>query len=89
MRHIVEQLKAARDFQRFVDDLSGGTGAGWFRIVKTPQQAREVIRHLAVPQQRSSMAEEMIYQTFIARSDDMAELQAARAEDRAPVFTGS
>lgn len=44
MRHIVEQLKAARDFQRFVDSLSGGPGTGWFRIVTTPQQAREVIR---------------------------------------------
>ena len=55
----------------------------------TVKLARQVIRHLAVPQQRASMADEMIYQTFIARSDDMAELRAARAEDRAPVFTGS
>jgi microsomal dipeptidase-like Zn-dependent dipeptidase len=44
MLHIVEQLKAARDFERFIDDRSGGTGQGWFRIVTTPQQAREVIR---------------------------------------------
>ena len=44
MLHIVEQLKAARDFQRFVDDMSGGPGQGWFRIVTTPQQARDVIR---------------------------------------------
>jgi enoyl-CoA hydratase len=55
----------------------------------TVKLAREVIRHLAVPQQRASMADEMIYQTFIARSDDMAELRAARAEDRTAVFTGS
>jgi enoyl-CoA hydratase/carnithine racemase len=55
----------------------------------TVKLAREVIRHLALPQQRASMADEQIYQTFIARSDDMAELRAARAEDRAPVFTGS
>ena len=45
--------------------------------------AREVIRHLALPQIRASMTDEMIYQTFINRSDDMAELRAARAEDRA------
>lgn len=45
MLHIVEQLKAARDFQRFVDDQSGGPGQGWFRLVSTPQQAREVIRN--------------------------------------------
>ena len=28
------------------------------------------------------MADEMIYQTFISRSDDMAELRAARADER-------
>ena len=55
----------------------------------TVKMAREVIRHLAVPQLRSSMADEMIYQTFINKSDDMAELRAARAEEREPRFTGS
>lgn len=44
MRYIVEQLKAARDFERFIDEQSGGIGQGWFRIVDTPQHAREVIR---------------------------------------------
>jgi len=53
------------------------------------KMAREVIRHLAQPQVRASMADEMIYQTFINRSDDMAELRAARAEDRPPRYTGS
>lgn len=53
------------------------------------KMAREVIAHLARPQIRTSMADEMIYQTFISRSDDMAELRAARAEDRPPRFTGS
>jgi enoyl-CoA hydratase len=55
----------------------------------TVKMAREVIRHLAQPQIRQSMADEMIYQTFISRSDDMAELRAARAEHRDPRFTGS
>jgi enoyl-CoA hydratase len=55
----------------------------------TVKMAREVIRHLAVPPIRASMADEMIYQTFINRSDDMAELRAARAEERPPHFTGS
>jgi len=55
----------------------------------TVKMAREVIRHLAQPQLRSSMADEMIYQTFINRSDDMAELRAARADERPPRFTGS
>jgi enoyl-CoA hydratase len=51
--------------------------------------ARRVIQHLAEPEVRSSMAEELIGQTFISRSDDMAELRAARAEDRPPRYTGS
>jgi enoyl-CoA hydratase/carnithine racemase len=55
----------------------------------TVKMAREVIRHLSVPQIRASMVDEMIYQTFISRSDDMAEMRAARAEDRAPRYTGS
>ena len=52
------------------------------QIAKSPavtvKMAREVIRHLAVPQIRSSMNDEMIYQTFINRSDDFAEMRAAR-----------
>jgi enoyl-CoA hydratase/carnithine racemase len=55
----------------------------------TVKMAREVIRHLSVPMIRSSMADEMIYQTFVNRSDDIAELRAARAEDRSPRYTGS
>ncbi|HKY17153.1 MAG TPA: enoyl-CoA hydratase/isomerase family protein [Microthrixaceae bacterium] len=51
--------------------------------------ARRVLQHLALPQVRSSMDDEMIYQTFVSRSDDMAELRAARAEDRDPNYTGS
>ena len=38
---------------------------------------------------RTSMNDEMIYQTFINRSDDMAEMRAARADDRPPNYTGS
>ena len=37
----------------------------------TVKMARRVIRHLAEPEIRSSMADELIYQTFINRSDDM------------------
>jgi len=55
----------------------------------TVKMAREVIRHLALPQIRSSMTDEVIYQTFINRSDDIAEMRAARAEDREPRYTGS
>jgi enoyl-CoA hydratase/carnithine racemase len=55
----------------------------------TVKMAREVIRHLALPQIRASMADEMIFQTFVNKSDDIAELRASRAEDRAPRYTGS
>jgi enoyl-CoA hydratase/carnithine racemase len=55
----------------------------------TVKMAREVIRHLAVPQIRRSMADEMVYQTFINRSDDFAEFREARAQEREPKYTGS
>ena len=55
----------------------------------TVKMARRVLAHLSEAEVRSSMAEEMIAQTFIAKSDDMAEFRAARAEDRAPNYTGS
>ena len=55
----------------------------------TVKVARQVIMHLAEAEIRSSMAEELIGQTFISRSDDMAEMRAARTEGRNPVYTGS
>jgi enoyl-CoA hydratase/carnithine racemase len=63
------------------------------QIAKAPavtvKMAREVIRHLAVPGIRTAMNDEMIYQTFINRSDDFAEMRSARDEDRPPNYTGS
>ncbi len=53
------------------------------------KMARRVIKHLSEPTLRSSMEDELIYQTFISRSDDMAEMRAARAEGRTPNYTGS
>jgi enoyl-CoA hydratase/carnithine racemase len=55
----------------------------------TVSMARRVIRHLSEPSLQSSMADELIYQTYISRSDDIAEMRAARAEDRTPNYTGS
>ena len=40
---IDEQLEAAKDFETFIDSQNGGAGKGWFRIVKTPEDARSVI----------------------------------------------
>jgi enoyl-CoA hydratase/carnithine racemase len=55
----------------------------------TVRAARRIIGHLAVPEVVASMDEEMIAQTFVRRSDDMVEFQAARAEDRPPEYKGS
>lgn len=63
------------------------------QIAKAPavtiKMAREVLRHLSQPEIRTSMADEMIYQTFINKSDDFAELRAAKAEEREPKYSGS
>jgi enoyl-CoA hydratase/carnithine racemase len=75
------------------DELDAATREIAEQIAAAPavtiKMAREVIRHLALPQIRSSMTDEMIYQTFINKSDDVAEMRAARSEDRAPRYTGS
>ena len=55
----------------------------------TVKMARRVIRHLAQPQQRSAMEDELIYQTFINKSDDYAEMRAAHADGRPPEYRGS
>jgi enoyl-CoA hydratase/carnithine racemase len=48
-----------------------------------------VIKHLSEPEVRASMEDELIYQTFLNRSDDFAEFKAARADGRDPNYTGS
>lgn len=55
----------------------------------TIKLARKVIPHLAQPEITTSMADELIYQTFLNKSEDYAEFRAARAEDRAPNYRGS
>ena len=55
----------------------------------TVKMARTVIRHLSLPAIRASMEDELVFQTFVNKSDDFAEFRAARAEDRAPVYKGS
>jgi len=41
---IERQLQAAYEFEDYLDAQSGGPGKGWFRIVRTPDEARQVIR---------------------------------------------
>ena len=83
---IVSRVVAADDLDATVREMAEQIAAAPQVSVKL---AREVIRHLTVPEVRASMSDEMIYQTFINKSDDFAESRAARAEDRAPRYTGS
>ena len=55
----------------------------------TVETARWVIRNMADPVLRRSLADEMIAQTYINRSDDFAEFRAARSEDRDPNYKGA
>jgi len=55
----------------------------------TVKMARRVLRHLGEPGIRSSMDDELVYQTFINKSSDFAEFKAARDEGREPNYTGS
>jgi microsomal dipeptidase-like Zn-dependent dipeptidase len=43
MEAVDRQLAAARAFEAYLDAKSGGPGQGWFRIVESPQEARQVI----------------------------------------------
>ena len=63
------------------------------RIVASPaatvETARWVIRNMSDPVLRRSLADEMIGQTYINRSDDFAEFRAARSEERQPDYKGA
>jgi enoyl-CoA hydratase/carnithine racemase len=83
---IVSRVVAEADLDATVREMAEQIASSPAITVK---MAREVIRHLALPQIRASMTDEMIYQTFISRSDDMAEMRAARADERPPRYTGS
>ncbi len=75
------------------DELDGTVRAMAEQIARTPavavKLARKVIAHRVRPAVRASMDDEMIYQTFLNRSDDFAEFRAARAEGRPGDYTGS
>lgn len=83
---VVSRVVPADQLDATVREMAEKIAAALFATVKT---ARRVIRHLAEPEVRSSMAEELIAQTYLSRSDDLAEFRAARAENRPPNFTGS
>ena len=37
------QFAAAREMEYYIDQLNGGPGKGWYRIVRTPREAREAM----------------------------------------------
>lgn len=43
MSNVRKQLEKAKQIEYWIDQHNGGVGQGWFRIVKTPEQARQVI----------------------------------------------
>ncbi len=75
------------------DDLDATVRAMAEQVAAAPavtvKLARRVISHLVRPEVRASMDDELIYQTFLNRSDDFAEFKAARAEERPANYTGS
>jgi enoyl-CoA hydratase len=83
---IVSRVVPAEELDATVQEMAAQIASSPAVTVK---MAREVIRHLSLPQIRNSMNDEMIYQTFINRSDDFAEMRAAREEERPPNYTGS
>ena len=62
------------------------------KIVKSPplsvKLARRIIRNLHEPQIRTSMWDESMAQTMINKSEDFAEMKAARGEEREPNYPG-
>jgi microsomal dipeptidase-like Zn-dependent dipeptidase len=44
MTTVDAQIRATKNLEKFIDAKSGGRGKGWYRIVKTPRQARRAIR---------------------------------------------
>lgn len=83
---IVSRVVPSEELDETVTEMAAGVAAAPAVTVKL---ARMVLDHLSVPQIRASMDDEMIYQTMVSRSDDMAELKAARAEGRDPRYRGS
>ena len=83
---IVSRVVPADELDRTVQEMALQVSHAPAVAVKL---ARTVIAHLSRPTIRASMDDEMIYQTFLNRSDDFAELRAARAEGRDPRYTGS
>ena len=87
LRHgIVSRVVPAEELDATVREAADKIAASPQVAVKL---ARRVISNLARPEIRSSMGDELIFQTFLNKSDDYAEFRAARDEGRPGTYTGS
>lgn len=83
---VVSRVVAPDELDATVQEMAAAVAAAPAVAVKL---FRMNLRHLSLPPIRASMDDELIYQTFLNRSDDFAELRAARNEGRPPRYTGS
>jgi len=83
---IVSRVVARDDLDATAQEMAKKIAAAPAVTIK---MARRVIQHLSEPEIRTSMEDELIYQTFINKSEDFAEFRAARAENRTPNYRGS
>ncbi len=83
---IVSRVVPEADLDATVQDMAAQIAEAPAVAVKL---ARKVLARQLRPAVRASMDDEMIYQTFLNRSDDFAEFRAARSEGRPAHYTGS
>jgi enoyl-CoA hydratase/carnithine racemase len=83
---VVSRIVAADELDAVAQEMAARIAAAPAVAVKL---ARKAIAHLSRPALRASMDDELIFQTFLNRSDDFAEFRTARAEGRPPIFRGS
>ncbi|MFE3199472.1 enoyl-CoA hydratase/isomerase family protein [Embleya sp. NPDC059237] len=83
---IVSRVVPADALDATVREMAERIAAAPTVTIKT---ARRTLARLAEPAVRASMADELIAQTFVNKSDDYAEFRAARAERRPAHYTGS
>jgi enoyl-CoA hydratase/carnithine racemase len=83
---IVSRVVPAEELDATAREMADKIAASPAVAVK---MARRVIARLARPQQQAAMGDELIYQTFINKSEDFAEMRAAKAEERPPLYRGS
>ena len=83
---IVSRIVEAGELDASARDMADRIAAAPTVAVKL---ARRILSNLSRPDVRASMDDEMIFQTYLNRSDDFAEFKAARAEGRSGDYTGS